>query len=124
MNFLEVRNLNKFYGDIHAVKDVSFNVKKGAFFAFLGPNGAGKSTTINIITTLLSKNTGEIILDGYDIEKNEEEIRKKIGIVFQTNMLDSRLSVKENLLIRGGFYKIPIKEQSPSFSCVILLKNL
>ena len=77
MNFLEVRNLNKFYGDIHAVKDVSFNVKKGAFFAFLGPNGAGKSTTINIITTLLSKNTGEIILDGYDIEKNEEEIRKK-----------------------------------------------
>ncbi len=110
MNFLEVRNLNKFYGDIHAVKDVSFNVKKGAFFAFLGPNGAGKSTTINIITTLLSKNTGEIILDGYDIEKNEEEIRKKIGIVFQTNMLDSRLSVKENLLIRGGFYKIPIKE--------------
>ena len=64
MNFLEVRNLNKFYGDIHAVKDVSFNVKKGAFFAFLGPNGAGKSTTINIITTLLSKNTGEIILDG------------------------------------------------------------
>ena len=62
MNFLEVRNLNKFYGDIHAVKDVSFNVKKGAFFAFLGPNGAGKSTTINIITTLLSKNTGEIIL--------------------------------------------------------------
>lgn len=110
MNFLEVRNLNKFYGDIHAVKDVSFIVKKGAFFAFLGPNGAGKSTTINIITTLLSKNTGEIILDGYDIEKNEEEIRKKIGIVFQTNMLDSRLSVKENLLIRGGFYKIPIKE--------------
>ena len=110
MNFLEVRNLNKFYGDIHAVKDVSFNVKKGAFFAFLGPNGAGKSTTINIITTLLSKNTGEIILDGYDNEKNEEEIRKKIGIVFQTNMLDSRLSVKENLLIRGGFYKIPIKE--------------
>ena len=71
MNFLEVRNLNKFYGDIHAVKDVSFNVKKGAFFAFLGPNGAGKSTTINIITTLLSKNTGEIILDGYDIEKND-----------------------------------------------------
>ena len=52
MNFLEVRNLNKFYGDIHAVKDVSFNVKKGAFFAFLGPNGAGKSTTINIITTI------------------------------------------------------------------------
>jgi len=110
MNFLEVRNLNKFYGDIHAVKDVSFNVKKGAFFSFLGPNGAGKSTTINIITTLLSKNTGQIILDGYDIEKNEEEIRKKIGIVFQTNMLDSRLSVKENLLIRGGFYKIPTKE--------------
>ena len=59
---------------------------------------------------MLSKNTGQIILDGYDIEKNEEEIRKKIGIVFQTNMLDSRLSVKENLLIRGGFYKIPTKE--------------
>lgn len=120
MNYLEVRNLNKFYGELHAVKDVSFNVKKGAFFAFLGPNGAGKSTTINIITTLLSKNTGEIILDGYDIEENVEEIRKKIGIVFQTNMLDTRLSVKENLLIRGGFYKIPIKELNKKIDNLVI----
>lgn len=102
MNYiLEVKNLKKSYGDIEAVKDVSFLVKKGSLFAFLGPNGAGKSTTIKVITTLLNADTGEIYFNG---KKDDVYIRNKIGVVFQDNILDNRLTVKENLIIRGSLY--------------------
>lgn len=98
---LEVKNLTKFYGDVLAVDNISFSVKRGNFFAFLGPNGAGKSTTIKIISTLLQKDAGQITLNN---KSDEEYIRNKIGIVFQENMLDDELTVKENLMFRGAFY--------------------
>jgi multidrug/hemolysin transport system ATP-binding protein len=98
---LEVKNLKKNYGDIQAVDDVSFKVRRGSLFAFLGPNGAGKSTTINVIATLLDANSGTVLLN----EKSDDiYFRHKIGVVFQGNILDDNLTVKENLLYRGSLY--------------------
>lgn len=98
---LEVKQLKKSYGDIKAVDDISFSVKRGSLFAFLGPNGAGKSTTINVISTLLDKDSGEVLLNG---ETDDTYFRRKIGVVFQGNILDNDLTVKENLIYRGSLY--------------------
>ena len=98
---LEVKDLYKSYKEIKAVEGISFQVKRGSLFAFLGPNGAGKSTTINIITTLLDKDAGEVILNG---KTNDEYFREKIGVVFQNNVLDDLLTVKQNLIYRGSLY--------------------
>ena len=101
---ISVRQLTKRYGDLTAVDQVSFSVHEGSLFAFLGPNGAGKSTTINVICTLLGKTDGEIIVDGFTVGRNDAQIRKKIGVVFQDNVLDDLLTVRENLLSRGQLY--------------------
>lgn len=98
---LRVENLVKKYGDLVAVNDVTFEVKRGSLFAFLGPNGAGKSTTINCLTTLLEPNSGKIYLNE---QTDENYFRNKIGVVFQNNVLDDELTVKENLLYRGSLY--------------------
>lgn len=98
---VRVENLVKSYGEIKAVNDISFKVKRGSLFAFLGPNGAGKSTTINVMTTLLDKDSGQVFLN----EQTEDEyFRNKIGVVFQGNVLDEDLTVKENLIYRGALY--------------------
>lgn len=106
MKAIEVTNLSKSYDDIEAVKGITFDVDKDSFFAFLGPNGAGKSTTINIISTLLTKNTGTVKVLGYEVGVDDNQIRNKIGVVFQTSMLDKLLTVRENLLVRASFYDI------------------
>jgi multidrug/hemolysin transport system ATP-binding protein len=101
---LEVNNLSKHFGTLKAVDQLSLSVEKGEFFAFLGPNGAGKSTTINMCTTLLQPTEGEIIVNGFVMGKQDDEIRKSIGVVFQYSFLDDLLTVKENMRIRAGFY--------------------
>lgn len=98
---LEVNNLCKKYGELVAVNDVSFFVKKGELYAFLGQNGAGKSTTIRMIITLLEKDSGTVRLNGMT---DEDYIRNHIGVVFQDNVLDGLLTVKENLFNRGSLY--------------------
>ncbi len=103
---IKVDNLVKNYGEIEAVKKISFTVEKNSFFAFLGPNGAGKSTTINIISTLLNHDDGDISVLDNIVGKNDSEIRSKIGVVFQNSMLDDLLTVKENLIVRASFYSI------------------
>lgn len=100
-HILEVKHLKKTFGEIKAVDDVSFDVRRGSFFAFLGQNGAGKSTTIKMITTLINKDEGTFSLNGKD---DPSYIRHKIGVVFQENVLDAYLTVKENLVLRGAFY--------------------
>lgn len=107
---IEVRGLTKTYGDITAVNHIDFYVEKGKLFAFLGPNGAGKSTTIDMICTLLKPDQGEIIINGFQITKNDSKIRESIGVVFQESLLDPLLTVRENLLIRAKFYQIPKSE--------------
>ncbi|MBQ7122897.1 MAG: ABC transporter ATP-binding protein [Clostridia bacterium] len=103
-NIIEVKGLEKSYGSVKAVKGIDFNVKKGQLFAFLGPNGAGKSTTVEMLCTLLEPNSGSVKIDGFELGKQDNEIRSRIGVVFQDNMLDGLLTVEENLKIRGSFY--------------------
>jgi len=104
MKAIQVKNLTKTYEEVLAVDAISFAVEKNSFFAFLGPNGAGKSTTINIISTLLDHDAGEIEIFGLKLGKDDAAIRRKIGVVFQQSMLDKLLTVRENLLVRASFY--------------------
>lgn len=101
---IEVQNLVKDYKDIHAVRDISFSVDEGSFFAFLGVNGAGKSTTINILCTVLEKTSGVVKIGGYDLDTQKSKIKDLIGIVFQNPVLDKQLTVKENLVSRAAYY--------------------
>jgi len=110
MKAIEVHNLKKSYEDVEAVKGISFDVEKDSFFAFLGPNGAGKSTTINIISTLLSPDSGTVKVLGHVLGEEDNAIRRKIGVVFQSQMLDDLLTVRENLLVRASFYDINKQE--------------
>lgn len=103
-NIIEVSGLKKRYGDVLAVKGIDFSVEKGKLFAFLGPNGAGKSTTINMLCTLLEMDEGKVLINNYDLKKEKDKIRQSIGVVFQDSLLDSILTVRENLLMRAGFY--------------------
>lgn len=103
---LEICNLSKKYGDFTAVDQISFQVEASSLFAFLGPNGAGKSTTINIICTLLEKTGGEVRVGGHVLGQNDDGIRNQIGVVFQESLLDSLLTVRENIRVRAGFYGI------------------
>ena len=110
MNIIEIKNLTKSFKDIKAVSDLSFKVKKGEFFAFLGVNGAGKSTTINMMCAQLEKDSGTILIDGLELEKNASLIKSKIGVVFQNSRLDRALSVRENLESRAALYGIVGKD--------------
>jgi len=103
---IKVKNLTKKFksSNTFAVNDISFDVYEGEFFSFLGPNGAGKTTTISILTTLLSKTSGEITLDGLDIEKDQMEVRNRIGIIFQKPSLDANLTAEENIRFHCSLY--------------------
>ncbi len=103
-DIIQVVHLKKYFKEIKAVDDISFHVKKGQLYGFLGVNGAGKSTTINILCTLLMSTQGEVSICGYGLGKEDREIRKKIGVVFQDNVLDNRLTIKENLITRASLY--------------------
>lgn len=103
-NIIEIENLSKSFKDVKAVSDLSFSVKKGELFAFLGINGAGKSTTISIICNQLKKDSGKIVIDGVDIDKNSESINSKLGVVFQASVLDGFLTVYDNLKNRAALY--------------------
>lgn len=109
-NIIEIENLSKSFKDVKAVSDLSFSIKKGELFAFLGINGAGKSTTISIICNQLKKDSGKIVIDGVDIDKNSESINSKLGVVFQASVLDSFLTVYDNLKNRAALYGIYGKE--------------
>jgi len=99
-----VEDLKKSYGPVQAVKGISFCVEPGELFAFVGPNGAGKSTTIDILCTILRPDAGSVAIDGHALGKDDEAIRRSIGVVFQQNLLDPLLTVKENMTTRGRFY--------------------
>lgn len=109
-NAIEVNNLQKKYGDMTAVNNISFSVKQGELFAFLGENGAGKSTTINMLSTILPKTSGKALVMGHELGKDDDSIRKEIGIVFQNSVLDGKLTVKQNLMTRGAYYGYGKKE--------------
>lgn len=105
-NIIEISSLNKTFGDVKAVSDLSFKVKEGELFAFLGLNGAGKSTTISIMCGQLAKDSGKVIIDGEDLDKSVDKIKCDLGVVFQNSVLDKALTVKENLKSRAALYGI------------------
>ena len=105
-NIIEINNLCKTFGELKAVQDLTLSVREGELFAFLGINGAGKSTTINIMCGQLSKDSGEIIIDGYNLDESLDLVKNEIGIVFQSSVLDASLSVYDNLESRTALYGI------------------
>lgn len=109
-HIIEIKNLNKSFGDVRAVRDLSFCVKKGELFAFLGVNGAGKSTTISILCGQLKMDSGSVKVSGEDIESSRESLARRLGVVFQNSVLDSALTVKDNLRSRAALYGIKGKK--------------
>lgn len=105
-SIIEISGLCKAYGEVQAVRDLTFSVREGELFAFLGENGAGKSTTINIICTALAKDSGRVCVCGADIDREKERVRKTIGVVYQGSRLDGPLSVWDNLESRAALYGI------------------
>lgn len=103
-NVIEIQNLSKTFGEVKAVQDLSFRVKKGELFAFLGLNGAGKSTTISIMCGQLAKDSGSIRIDGVDLDHNVDTIKRNLGVVFQNSVLDKALTVQDNLESRAALY--------------------
>ncbi|KAF5042303.1 Daunorubicin/doxorubicin resistance ATP-binding protein DrrA [anaerobic digester metagenome] len=110
-DIIEVHDLEHAFGNFAAVRGISFTVKNGEIFSFLGPNGAGKSTTINILTTLLPLQKGTVRVAGYDVAREPGKVRKAIGIVFQEDVLDRDLTVRETMEFHGRLYAIPREER-------------
>ncbi len=106
MNSIEIQGLYKSYGDVKAVQNLSFRVKKGELFAFLGLNGAGKSTTISILCGQLAKDGGRVAINGKSLDESPMEIKRDLGVVFQHSALDKPLSVYDNLKTRAALYGI------------------
>jgi ABC-2 type transport system ATP-binding protein len=109
-NVIVVEDLVKKFKDVVAVNGISFSIKKEEVFALLGPNGAGKTTTIHIIATLLKPTKGSVLVAGYDVVKEADKVRKKIGIVFQDPSLDNQLTGYDNMYIHGKLYGLKGRE--------------
>ena len=105
-NIIEIAHLHKSFGEVKAVRDLSFRVKQGELFAFLGVNGAGKSTTINILCGQLPKDSGTVSVCGTSLDAEPDAIKRSLGVVFQNSVLDKDLSVQDNLRSRAALYGI------------------
>ncbi len=112
-DIIRVENLAKRFGDVVAVDGISFSVAPGEIFGFLGPNGAGKTTTINMLCTLTKPTSGQAIINGYSIVRQQGQVRQSIGLVFQDPSLDERLSAIQNLRFHAMVYHVPasVREQ-------------
>ncbi len=124
---IQVSHLKKYFKDVKAVDDISFTVEKGELFGFLGVNGAGKTTTIQMLTTLFPPTEGEVSICELPLGAENEKIKHHIGMVAQNNCLDRRLTVQENLLLRGGLYQRNrklLKENLHHVSEILELKDV
>jgi ABC-2 type transport system ATP-binding protein len=101
---IQVQNLTHRYGDRVALSNVGFEVKKGEIFGLLGPNGGGKSTLFRILSTMMVPTEGHALIAGFDVERNPAEVRRHVGVVFQTQSLDKALTVLENLRAQGHLH--------------------
>src|SRR5262245_5289222 len=106
MSAIDVRNIVKQFGSFVAVKGISFSVEPGEIFGLLGPNGAGKSTLIRMLVTLLPPTAGTAVVNGFDIRKQADGVRRSIGVIPQAMTSDLELSVEENLIIFAKLYGV------------------
>ncbi|SES66962.1 ABC-2 type transport system ATP-binding protein [Salinibacillus kushneri] len=123
-SIISVHNLTKSYKNVEAVKGINFEVEEGEIFGFLGPNGAGKSTTINMICTMLKPTSGNIVINGYDVSKDKDAVRGSIGIIFQENTLDEKLTAHENLMLHCRFYNVPKDKREERIQEVLEIVDL
>ena len=127
MNSIEIKNLTKRYGKFYAVDNLGFEIKQGDFVGFLGVNGAGKSTTVNMLSTILTPDSGDAYLCGYKLGKEDMEIRKTIGVVYQSNVLDDLFTVKENIVTRSkmlGLDNETIRNRLSDLSDILKLSDI
>jgi len=103
------------------VSGISFQVEAGQLFGFLGPNGAGKTTTLKILSTLLHPTSGQAKVNGFDIVRQRDDVRRSIGITFQDPSLDDQLTASENLLFHAMIYKLPAAEDAQAQERGVLL---
>ncbi len=121
---IETKSLTKSFGDVIAVNDISFSVKKGEIFGFLGPNGAGKSTTMMILTTLLKPTSGQALISGFDVMTNAKQVRENIGFVQQESTVDEYLTGRENLILQAKLNHIPKSEINTRIDDILKLIEL
>jgi ABC-2 type transport system ATP-binding protein len=124
MNSVETRDLVKKFGSFVAVDDVSLAVEKGEIFGFLGPNGAGKSTVIRMLCGLLTPTSGSASVNGFDVAKDPEEIRRTIGYMSQKFSLYDDLTVEENIDFFTGMYGVPREKRAERKRHVLEMANL
>ena len=107
---IRVINLTKYYGELRAVDHINFEVYKGEIFGFLGPNGAGKTTTIRMLTGLLTPNSGDVSIDGFDITRDPIKVKTKLGVIPEMGNIYVDLTAKQNIILAGKYYGVPRKE--------------
>ena len=117
MGVLDIKNVSKIYGDLHALDNVSLSVEKGEWVAIMGPSGSGKSTMMNIIGCMDKASTGQVILDGVDITKESQKSltairREKIGLIFQQFHLVNYLTAVENVMVSQYYHSIPDEKEA------------
>jgi len=121
---IETHQLTKAYGSLSAVDKLDISVESGEIFGLLGPNGAGKTTAISMLCTILKPTSGTATVNGYDIVKEANKVRKSIGIVFQDPSIDDRLTGRENLYMHANLYGVPASEQKERISRILKLIEL
>jgi ABC-2 type transport system ATP-binding protein len=123
-SIIMVQNLTKIFGDFVAVDDITFDVKKGEIFGLLGPNGAGKSTTIRMLSTLTRPTKGTATIGGFDVAKQDNEVRKLVGIVSEKLIMYNRLTARENLWFFGNLFGMPKEELNDRIDELLALVQL
>jgi ABC-2 type transport system ATP-binding protein len=121
---VQVRDLRRRFGQLEAVKGVTFDVGEGEVFGFLGPNGAGKTTTINMLCTLLRPTAGSATVNGFDVTSQRSEVRRSIGLVFQQPTLDEYLSAEQNLRFHAYAYGVPADVREPRIQELLTMVEL
>ena len=121
---IETHQLTKAYGSLKAVDNLDITVESGEIFGLLGPNGAGKTTTISMLCTILKPTSGSATVNGFDIVKEANKVRKSIGIVFQDPSIDDRLTGRENLYMHANLYGVPASEQKERINRILKLVEL
>jgi ABC-2 type transport system ATP-binding protein len=118
------QNLTKAFGDFVAVDNITFDIKKGEIFGLLGPNGAGKSTTIRMLSTLTRPTKGTATIGGFDVVKQDNEVRKLIGIVSEKMIMYNRLTARENLWFFGNLFGMPREDLNERINELLELVQL